>query len=241
MLIFTDLDDTLMKTTRKMGSLDSCIVGALDVDLKPSSYIDPSRQKLITTLLENNIVIPVTARSFGAMSRIQLAFKNEKIINFGATILNSDNTINNQWHNSMLNEFETKQYFEAITLLKDSLAKNLQAHYNVIERIENDLFIFLNLRNTKLDLEENCILADNLQQFFKLTDLSELFYIYVTDRDVTIIPSFIKKENAVKFIKNSYNMPCIGMGDHLNDLPFMELCDFTLFPNDSLISQQLYQ
>lgn len=240
MLIFTDLDDTLMKTTRKMGSLESCSVGACDVDQNPSSYIDPSRQLLINTLLDNNTVIPVTARSFIAMSRVQLNFKHEKIINFGGTILNSDNSINKEWHSLMLNQLLIHDYYKAINLLKEVLSKNLEKNYKIIERSENEVFIFLNLRNSNLDLQENYALKDNIDQFFKITDLSHLFYMYVTDRDVTIIPTFIKKENAVAFIKKSYNTACIGMGDHLNDLPFMKLCDFTLFPNDSLIAQQLY-
>lgn len=239
MIIFTDIDDTLMKTTRKMVSLDDCIVGAYSKQELPLSYIDPIRQKFINELINQHISIPVTARSVETLSRVDIDFSHEKIANFGATILNSDNSLNEEWHQHILQLSCLPSYQFALKNLQSLFASDFLSHHEVITRYANDIFIFFNLRNSTLSLVENRTLQLKTLDHLILHKLEHLFYMYITDRDVTIIPSFIKKEYAVQFIKNKYpHELTIGIGDHCNDLPFMNLCDFTIYPNDSLISKQ---
>ena len=47
MIIFTDIDDTLMKTSRKIDQdVSTLTVGALNKKGKPNSYIEKKREKL---------------------------------------------------------------------------------------------------------------------------------------------------------------------------------------------------
>ena len=70
---------------------------------------------------------------------------------------------------------------------------------------------------------------------YKKTDK---FYLYNTDRDLAVIPCFIKKEYAVSYLLE-HHYPnkelSIGIGDHANDLSFMSCCDFAMLPTDSTL------
>ena len=70
-------------------------------------------------------------------------------------------------------------------------------------------------------------------------NIDHLYYFYQTDRDLALIPYYIKKEIAVKYVIEEYystDILTIGLGDHQNDLDFMQICDFVCFPSDSMLN-----
>lgn len=237
MLIFTDIDDTLMKTKRKIKNIELCSVGSYSESGEVLSYIEPFHSTLINDFLKQHYFIPVTARSFSALKRVQIDFPNEKIINFGAHILDKNDKLNEDWSNVILKNQITNNIFEKIDYIKNNFS--IPSGIKLIERIENNNFIFLNFRNSTLKLEDNILFSELFTNFLNQNNLND-FYLYVTDRDVTLIPNYIKKELAVDFLIKQYpNMASIGIGDHKNDFSFMHMCNFSLFPNDSSISKIL--
>lgn len=235
MIIFTDIDDTLMKTKRKLKDFSNFPIGAYEKSGDPLCYIDPSREKIINFLMNDKIVIPVTARSFEALCRVQLNFNHEKVINFGAHILDSKNEIVQEWNDSIQKNQQELNIFNKVKFIKAEF--KLQNHIELIERIEFDTFVFFNFRNSNLNLNQNMEFSKSLEDFLNTHNINN-FYMYITDRDVTLIPNYIKKEFAVEFLLKKYStLTSVGVGDHKNDYSFMHLCDFSLFPNDSTLAK----
>lgn len=237
MIIFTDIDDTLMKTKRKIKDISSCEIGAYSESGEALSYIEPKRIDFIQNFLEKHFFIPVTARSLSALQRVQIQFNNEKVINFGAHILDKDNKIITQWNDLIIHQQNIGNILSKIERIKKDFL--LPDNVQLIERNENEVFVFLNFRNKNLLLSENIDFSKRLTEFLSLHNIGD-FYLYITDRDVTLIPQYIKKELAVEFLLERYsNMTSVGIGDHKNDFSFMHLCDFSVFPNDSSIAKLL--
>lgn len=237
MIIFTDIDDTLMKTKRKIKDPSVCEIGAYSESGEALSYIDSSRKDFIQNFLEKHLFIPVTARSFSALERVQLNFNHEKVINFGAHILDKNNNIVSQWNDRIIHQQNIFNTISKVEFIKNEF--KLSANIELIERNEKGTFVFLNFRNKNVLLNENIEFAQKLNEFLSLNNIND-FYLYITDRDVTLIPQYIKKELAVEFLLEQYSdMTSIGIGDHKNDFSFMHLCDFSIFPNDSSIAKLL--
>lgn len=237
MIILTDIDDTLMKTKRKIKNLPDCSIGAYSESGEPLSYIEPFRQDFIDNFLGKHIFIPVTARSYNALNRVKIKFNHEKIINFGAHILNHENKIISEWNDFITSNQNNFNIIEKINFIEKNFS--IHNHIELIKRTEFDHFIFFNFRNSHLSLEENVLFSKKLEEFLEKNKIND-FYLYTTDRDVTMIPCYIKKELAVEFVMKKYpNMTSIGIGDHKNDFNFMHLCHFSIFPNDSSISKLL--
>lgn len=235
MLIFTDIDDTLMKTKRKIHNIENLSIGAYSESGEALSYIEPERKIFIDSFLEKHTVIPVTARSYSALKRVELVFKQEKVINFGAHILDENNILLSEWQDIISQQQVVMDIIKKVNFIEKNFA--IADYVKLIKRTEFDNFIFFNFRNTHLKLEENVIFAKKLTDFLNNNNIND-FYLYITDRDVTMIPSYIKKERAVEFLLKKYkNMTSIGIGDHKNDYSFMHLCDFSIFPNDSSLAK----
>lgn len=237
MIILTDIDDTLMKTKRKIQNILECSIGAYSESGEVLSYIEPFRQDFIDNFLEKHIFIPVTARSYNALSRVQIQFNHEKIINFGAHILDSDNKLLSEWHDSITYQQHSLNITDKVNLIEEKFL--LPDYVELIKRTEFGNFIFFNFRNSHLNLDENILFSQRLEEFLDKNNIPD-FYLYITDRDVTMIPRYVKKELAVEFLLKKYSdMTSIGIGDHKNDFSFMHLCHFSIFPNDSSIAKLL--
>ena len=233
MIFFTDIDDTLMKTKRKIQFQNNCIIGAFSESGDVLSLISPERSCLID-LISNYKVIPVTARSKDALSRVQLSFNAEKIINFGATILDEKNEVNLTWKDLILKNQLDLNVLSSYKIIKQELI--LPDNFKPIERFDDEILVFLNYRNENISLSENITTKLKIEEFLIQHNLP--FYIYMTDRDLTLIPKYIKKELALEFVMKNYEgETTIGIGDHKNDFSFMSLCDFSIIPNDSSLSK----
>lgn len=237
MIIFTDIDDTLMKTKRKIQHIDKCTVGAYSATGEVLSYIEPFRYDFISHFLDKHLVVPVTARSFDSLNRVQINFQHEKIINFGAHILNQDNQPIADWYETITHQQSTLNIMKKVKLIEENFL--FHDKIQLIKRIEFGHFVFLNFRNSHFDLNENTLFSQKLSDFLNKNDIHD-FYFYITDRDVTMIPLYIKKELAVEFLLDKYNdMTSMGIGDNRNDFNFMHLCHFSIIPNDSSIATLL--
>ncbi len=74
-VVFSDLDDTLFQTRRKMVdelALEPFRTGALDRSLTPRSFMTEEQAMLVDWLLEHADLIPVTARGTEEISRVQI-------------------------------------------------------------------------------------------------------------------------------------------------------------------------
>lgn len=226
MIIFTDIDDTLIKTARKIPDVKGLETGEITHKGENNSFIDKKRWILIQDLLLKQTCIPVTARSKASYRNLLLKFTDHAVLNFDATILNQDKKIDQDWHEHIINgseELNQKNIFENIQNKSEILQD-----FEIKIVVENNISCYMNFKNLK----------ENLTIIINELNISEKFYFYQTDRDLALIPIFIKKEHGVKYIMEKFyneNELMVGLGDHKNDLSFMKICDFIMVPTDSTL------
>ena len=237
MIIFTDIDDTLMKTSRKIKDVSNLKVGALNKKGEPLSFIEKKRERLIDEMLDKSITIPVTARSKVSFNNLQLKFNHHAILNFGATIITKDKNLVLSWQQEIMSKSESLNQKELFVEIEKVFAEYLR-DFEVKIATEDNIYNYMNFRDYSLTHNKLNSLKIKITDFLKNKGVETSFYFYQTDRDLALIPIFIKKENAVLFLlEKEYSKEdlIVGLGDHKNDLSFMALCDFIMFPTDSML------
>lgn len=257
MIILTDIDDTLMRTARKVsGNPADLKVGALSKSGQPISFVDKKREKLIEQFIDKSISIPVTARSKAGLNNLQIKFNHHAVLNFGATIVDKNGKVDSSWHDMIKSQSDDANQKEAFNFVSEKLLCNLSIYreyenlktinsnnklFEIKTMIEDGIYAYMNFRDFYPSKERRHILKEELRYLLSQSNFFD-YYIYETDRDLAIIPKFISKRNGAEWlIKNNYNTEdiIIGLGDHANDLSFMSLCDFIMFPTDSMLNKCL--
>ena len=96
-IIFSDLDDTIFQTARKMDSLPDPKRLASEALNGSHSYMTESQAMMMDWLLGSTRFIPVTARSTEALSRCAIPFVDYRVCSNGAVILLPDGTADRGW------------------------------------------------------------------------------------------------------------------------------------------------
>lgn len=242
LVIFTDIDDTLMTTPRKLAATEGLLPGSVRPDGTVTSYRTPEQVALWDSILRKaDAVIPVSARSAQAYGRLQLSFAAESVLDFGGTVYDASGNLDVEWARNMMrlsDEHRTRPLFEHI---EARLAPQLAAQPEL--RVSaNDQPCFLNFR-FRSSLEK-AIGREVLRTFLCEEGLNGHLHFHETDRDVTLLPLHVSKQAAVRHVINKYGYTDalrIGMGDSLSDAHFMQACHFQLVPSDSRAALALGQ
>lgn len=240
--LFTDIDDTLMSTARKAPEAQRATVGAVDTSGAPSSY-QSTKQKALWDLLVKgaNSVVPTSARSPASLARMQLPMTDGAIADFGATILLPDGSVDRAWDERMLANVCGRPDEELLTALKAYVQKRAKVEVKVEERrTASGVLAFVNFRGApgSSDRIRKCAEAVIGER-----DLYGEYYLHISDRDLTVLPSFVTKERAAAYIVADRGWGddlLLGAGDSLADCPFMGRMDFALLPTASRAFSALY-
>lgn len=238
LIVFTDIDDTLMQTARKLPETGSLAVGARSRDGSASSFMT-AKQAALWALLDGKAdrIIPVTARSSDALSRVALPFLHEAVVDFGATILRPDGTRDQAWHGQLLEESKRQRTMAVFEQLKADITRRYGARLLKTElRVCDALPCFVSFRTAA----DCAALQFDVEQALEAEACRADYYLHVTDRDVTVLPYFISKSRAVAHLVTAHgyhNDLTLGFGDSLTDLPFMAQCDFMAMPPSSRLGQ----
>ena len=231
-LVFVDLDDTLFQTARKMTAGDARFVATRDIEGNPNGYMSPVQKQFIDWLLATADVVPVTARSVEAYSRVQLPFTQGAICAHGGVILSADNVLDEDWNARMTDELAHVQGrldgLSATTLqIGEELGYSLRGW--VVEEVGLKHYIV-----TKHNGQEDAVLLAVLAEVRK-RDLLDGLYVHGNGNNLAFLPDALRKQRAVQeWIDRDMAIhgerPRMGFGDSISDLGFMTQCHWWATP-----------
>jgi hypothetical protein len=234
-----DLDDTLFQTRRKCPPdlpEDRLMPLAFRADGAPSSFATPRQQAFIGWLAETTHLVPVTARSRAALSRVRLPFA-AAICAHGGMILDDHGTVDSEWDRHI--RAEAARHAQEAARLVGALATAAQAlGLAVAARMqpEGDIALYPLARHEQADEAALAQVAGAVAG-----QLPPGWKEHCNSNTVALLPPFLGKELAVARILPGLrarfpDAPVIGIGDSANDALFMHLCDFAMTPTGSQLA-----
>jgi hydroxymethylpyrimidine pyrophosphatase-like HAD family hydrolase len=235
-VLYTDLDDTLFQTSRKMTE-PACEtrLGAIAAN-GHHSYMTEGQARMVNWLHEATRMIPVTARSTDALSRCRIPFHHWKVASNGAVILKPDGTPLADWQ-------------ETVRSLSDAARIGLEALDAIVFSHNEHGPLFSKPRFRHWIVEEYgmpiyfCVKSNGDESW--LDDIEEdlakvagrEFTHHRNGNNLSFTPIGISKQRAVAHLDAVIGDDAMrfGMGDSLTDLPFMRSCHMMIIPPGSQI------
>lgn len=243
LIVFSDIDDTLMQTARKCSGMPGLQEGATSKDGSPGSFTTEGQRLLWTILAANaHAFVPVTARSLGGLHRVRplRPFKDGAVIDFGAGVLNPDGSFDAEWTAKLTDCADAAATQHTLEVLRNIVAVHWPMASDRIA-ICNGVPAYLLMR------PENSAAVETIAQYLRdliNADSPGQFYLHVTGRDVCVLPAHVNKGSATQYLceKNGWTEDLvIGAGDSLSDMAFLKNADFLLVPGNSRIASHLAQ
>ncbi|GAB2953388.1 hypothetical protein GCM10011328_33030 [Hafnia psychrotolerans] len=252
-LIFTDLDDTLFQTGRKIT--DACerqlsVPGALDRSLAPRSFMTPRQHNLVQWMLDSAETIPVTARGTEEIARVCIPFDSWAITTHGAVILTPTGQADPQWQQLITEQM--RSFLPRLLALEQHLSRMLSDPQAVSPHLpveagwcrmneEYGMPVYLVM---KVNDSQHLIALNHYADWVSQTFDLDGFYVHRNGNNVAWLPKCIEKAHAVKFLLEKLRAenparPALGFGDSLSDLSFMQQCDFLAIPQRSQLLNTL--
>ena len=231
-VIFTDLDDTLFQTSRKLpGASGETKVMSYTKDNGPSGYAT-ERQSRILNWLDAKRVIPVTARSRDVLARVNIS-QAPAICSNGGCIINQSGEVDAEWHSYMaLLETRHERIADVYPELTGKIDERDFRHWIVYEE-ELPLYVVI-----KTNLSEDHHLDPLEEQIRSAKPYG--WRVHRNGNNLAVIPPWLNKRSAVahmlaKFRELDPHIPSIGIGDSHSDCGFMDLCDLAATPTSSQV------
>lgn len=228
-----DLDDTLFQTHRRIKPEPHFKVATVDKNQTPLSFMTAKQQAMVEWLSQSADIVPVTARSIEALSRVNIEFKHGAICSHGGTILNADKSIDVEWLEIQ------KNHIKSLGQIMNDLPELLQGYSKDLGSIrtwsveENDLKIYTVAKQN--DPESGLFLTELLKSL--PSEITEKFYVHTNGNNLAIIPNAISKKNAAEFYLSKVDPKnervILGLGDSLSDFGFLSSCDWFGMPKHS--------
>lgn len=240
-LALVDLDDTLFQTARKMPEGIVRHPASFDVNGEVSGYQTDVQKSLIEWLLRTTDVVPVTARSAEAFSRVRLNFTGGAVCSHGGLILNPDRTVNEQWHGVMTNvlaEFHERLPLLCETALQIGTDHGISLRGWVVEEVDQRHYVVVK-HNTGADADLTFVLGK-----LREAGLLDGMHTHSNGNNLALLPAGLSKRVAVEHYLTldrelHGERPVLGFGDSITDLGFMNLCHFWSTPASSQLAALL--
>lgn len=221
MIFASDLDRTLIYSKKFLSEYkeEVCIVETKP-DQTPITYISKEVWESLKGFSKEITFVPVTTRSFVEYKRtIFFDFADFAIIDNGGTILNKGTPIV-EWENMILEKMKKYDLQGVVELLK---GKSFIFREPVII---DGKFIFF-----KSNDEEKCKKFCN-----NFIDLEE-YNCIIQRQKVYIIPKFISKQNALKFLSHMLKSKYIvSAGDSSLDEGLLKMSNLAIIPKHATVN-----
>ncbi|MFT6974647.1 MAG: hydroxymethylpyrimidine pyrophosphatase-like HAD family hydrolase [Bermanella sp.] len=242
LFVFTDLDDTLFKSSNKIDC-DQSIAATVDSHGDSYAYSSIQQQKLLEIMaISGGIFIPVTGRRTSSFLNCQLpviANSPYAIVSHGAIILDKNRLLLEEWNDFLKLQFDLSQW-------KEKLIKTynyLNAYFAPIDSgirvrliVDQGITTYICIKISKNSYSKNKSIGVN-----RLINnvLQKDMLLHGNGRNFAILPPYAQKKIAVNFLKEkmmiNQNDTVFGIGDSHSDLPFMRDSNFLIVPGDAQI------
>ncbi|RCK50679.1 hypothetical protein TH25_10355 [Thalassospira profundimaris] len=234
-VFFSDLDDTVFQTARKMDAPPPPERLAAEALNGSHSYMTAGQDMMIKWLLASTRFIPVTARSSEALARCKLPFADYQICTNGGVILTPEGMPDADWHARMKHEADAVA--SGLENLMSFMARQTPAgrfRYWIVEDFGVGFYFCVKSN-------EDARRLDDIDA--ELCEVARAALVrHRNDNNLSFTPAGISKRGAVQYLAEKLGLdgssvPVFGMGDSLTDLPFMAACDMLVIPKKSQIAQ----
>lgn len=237
-IIFSDLDDTIFQTARKMDAPPAPERLASEALNGSHSYMSEGQSVMMDWLLGSTRFIPVTARSTEALARCTLPFEDYRVCSNGAVILMPDGTADRDWLEQSTQQAQTAQ--DTFGAMIDFVATQRPAgrfRCWTVEEFGTGYYFCVKSN-------EGARALDDVEEGLAALAGTRLVR-HRNDNNLSFTPAGISKRLAVEYLSEKLGhggaVPVFGMGDSLTDLPFMATCDMLVIPRKSQISRDVLQ
>lgn len=237
-VIFLDLDDTILQTAPKCPPGEPLIPAAMDRAGQPLSFMTRAQQRLLELWRERAVVIPVTGRTDDALARVAIEFTSWRIAHHGAVIRQPDGVLPAWWHDRI-----RPLLLVAQPLLRDVAAKlNAGAAVGGYRVSCHSVDEWLSYVSVKADDDGTALIR--LRARYEEEGLPPGLVLHGNGNNLALTVKGAQKHDAVRWVTMELEREgpiiTIGAGDSLTDLPFLRACDFALTPKGSQIQRETW-
>jgi len=238
-LISVDLDDTPFQTARKTPADIEKHVATLDISGNANGYMTNVQKSFAHWLLAHSDVVPVTARSVEAYSRVKLPFTAGAICSHGGVMLDVMGRLDYDWNEQMkqtLASYQSRLHELSATTLAIGQELGFSLRGWVVE--EAQLFHYV---VTKHNESDDSILGKVLAEV-QARGLLDGMHIHGNGNNLAFLPEGLAKRYAVQeWLRRDKAIngerPVLGFGDSITDLGFMEECHWWATPARSQLAK----
>ncbi|MDG4596593.1 MAG: hypothetical protein P9F75_13035 [Candidatus Contendobacter sp.] len=237
-VIFLDLDDTILQTAPKCPPGEPVQPAAVDRAGQALSFMTRAQRRLLEFWLEQGTVIPVTGRTDAALARVAIAFTSWRVTHHGAVIRQPDGALPAWWHDQI------RPLLMAAQPLLREVAAHLSAGavaggYRVTCHLVDEWLTYVSVKAN----EEGEVLAGawaRLEEFGLPPELA----LHRNGANLAVVVRGAQKHDAVRQVAMELErdgpIVTLGAGDSLTDIPFLRACDFALVPKNSQIQRETW-
>lgn len=234
---FFDVDEMLIDS-RRTEPVGGGRPVATDSQGRICGYLNRRQERWLAFWRAHTTVIPTTARSTDAYHRLDLGFTGWAILSFGGIILTPEGVADPRWLEVISEQAaRTKDVLHHLhqLVVKMDEQEKIGLRPNIITDGGMDLYSAVKheQRDGRALVPVHEMLKENLPAGWRLHFNLNL---------LSILPPFLGKELGVEWFLAHVAPPgvlTLGAGDSLTDVPFMSMCDLSLFPRNSQNARRL--
>ena len=235
-VVLVDLDDTLFQTLLKRPAdvpEHALTPAAAGRDGAALSFSTPRQVRFLQWLSQEALVIPVTARSRDALSRVRIPH-TFAVCAHGGVLLDHSGSPDAQWAAKMAAAAASTQ--DTLEALSEHARQAVaESGCGTEPRIltEDGVALYLVLKHPKADETALARAADAVA-----TQVPAGWTVHRNGNNAAFLPPHLGKHHAVarllpKLRERHPEAPLVGVGDSITDAPFMALCDWAMTPRGS--------
>lgn len=238
LVIFLDLDDTILQTAPKCPPGEPVEPAAVDRAGRALSFMTRAQRRLLEFWVERGEVIPVTGRTDDALARVMIEFRSWRITHHGAVIRQPDGGLPPWWHDEI-----RPLLVAAEASLRDIAARMAEGAatggYRVSRHSVEERLTYLSVKS-----DDDGTALGRLRARLEESGLPPELALHHNGNNFALMVKGAQKHDAVRRVARDLEregpIVTVGAGDSLTDIPFLRACDFALVPKHSQIQLETW-